>query len=272
MMMETRRMNNMRFGYVDTSEGQVHYRRSRAAGPALVFFHQTASSSAMWDAVMRRLADACDVVALDTPGFGGSFDPQAVPAIGYYVKIMQEALDNLGVDKYHLCGHHTGACTAVDLAANDADRVLSLSMIGPVQITQAERDELRKQFSKPIVPTADGAYLERTWDYLAGLGADTSLELHHRELLDTVRAWHGRAQAYNAVWDQDFPALLARVQCPMLFMAARDDVLWPYFERAREAHPEARTAILKGSNFEPDLDPDGVARALREFLATVATP
>lgn len=259
-------MSDMRFGYIDTSEGQVHYRRMPAEGPPLVFLHQTASSSAMWEAVMRRLAGTCDMVALDTPGFGGSYDPEEVPCIGYYTGVMREALDGLDIDRYHLCGHHTGVCVAVELAAEDPERVLSLGMIGPVQLTQAERDEFRKHFSTPFAPTADGSYLKQTFDYLAGLGADGNLELHHRETVDTLRAWRGRVQAYNAVWDQDFPALLDRVRCPTLFMAAEDDVLWPYFERAGEAHPGARSVVLRGANFEPDLDPEGTANALRDFL------
>jgi len=264
-------MTGMRFGYVDAGEGQVHYRRLRGDGPPLVFLHQTASSSAMWDAVMRRLAGDYDMIALDTPGFGGSYDPDEVPSIGYYTGVMREALDALGVDRYHVCGHHTGVCVAVELAVEDPDRVLSLSMIGPVQLTQAERDEFRKHFSTPFAPTADGSYLKQTFDYLAGLGADGDLALHHRETADTVRAWRGRVQAYNAVWDQDFPALLERVRCPKLMMAARDDVLWPYLERAAEAHPDAVTAVLEGANFEPDLDPDGTANALRDFLAAKET-
>ncbi|MEQ9010607.1 alpha/beta hydrolase [Algiphilus sp.] len=261
-------MSRVRFGYVDTAEGQVHYRRIRGDGPILVFLHQTASSSAMWQAVMQRLAGDFDMIALDTPGFGGSYDPAEVPAIGYYAGVMREALDGLGVDRYHLCGHHTGVCIAVELAVENPERVLSLGMIGPVQLTQEERDEFRKHFSTPFAPTADGAYLKQTFDYLGGLGADGTLALHHRETVDTLRAWRGRVQAYNAVWDQDFPALLARLRCPMLMMAAKDDVLWPYLERAATAHPEARVAVLGGSNFEPDLDPDGTAAALRDFLTS----
>ncbi|MDT8320717.1 MAG: alpha/beta hydrolase [Xanthomonadales bacterium] len=263
-------MNRIRKGYVHTGNGQVHYRHLAGAdsrGEPMVFLHQTASSSAMWERVMEKLAGSRDLVAPDTPGFGGSYDPEEVPAIGYYCEVLLETLDGLGIEHFHLVGHHTGACTAVEIAAGHPGRVASLAMIGPVQLTQVEREEFRKHFSEPFAPTRDGTYLGQTWDYLAGLGADASLELHHRELTDTVRAWRGRVQAYKAVWDQDFPALFERVSCPVLLMVANDDVLWPYFERACRARPDAHSRVIRGANFEPDLDPEGVASALEEFLA-----
>ena len=256
----------IRKGYVDTAEGQVHYRSTQGAGPPVVFLHQTASSSAMWNGMMTTM-EGRRCIALDTPGFGGSYDPEEVPDIGYYAQVMTEALDALGVRQFHLCGHHTGSCIAVEMGAELSARVLSLAMFGPVQLTQEERDSFRSHFSTPFAPTADGSYLQQTWDYLAGLGADKALDLHHREVVDTLRAWHGRVQAYSAVWEQDFPALLDRVECPLLFLCARDDVLWPYFERAAQACPDALLQVVQGANFEPDLDAASSARAYEAFLA-----
>jgi hypothetical protein len=56
------------------------------------------------------------------------------------------------------------------------------------------------------------------------------------------------------------------IRVPLLLMCAEDDVLWPFFGRAKELRPDADSAVLKGANFEPDLDPEGVAVAYRSFL------
>lgn len=254
-------------GYANIAAGQVHYRRLHGPGAPVVCLHQTASSSAMWVKVMERLAGARAFIAFDTPGFGGSFDPtQRPPSMRTYAEWVREALDALGVGQFHLLGHHTGACIAVELAVHHAERVLSCSMIGPVPLTQAERDEFRKHYSTPFAPTAEGRYLKTTWDYLAGLGAHHDLALHHRELLDTARAYMGRFMAYSNVWDQDWTALYKKVSCPLQIMCAEDDVLHAFFGRARELRPDADAVTLKGANFEPDLDPDGVVRAYRAFL------
>lgn len=255
-------------GYANIAAGQIHYRRLHGPGVPVVCLHQTASSSAMWVKVMERLAGKRAFIAIDTPGFGGSFDPRQRPSsMRTYAEWIREALDVLGVGQFHLLGHHTGACIAVELAVHHAERVLSVAMIGPVPLTQAERDEFRKHYSTPFAPSPDGSYLKTTWDYLAGLGAHHDLELHHRELIDTVRAYMGRFMAYSNVWDQDWTALFRAISCPMQILCASDDVLYPYFERARKIRPDASAVTLTGANFEPDLDPDGVASAYDGFLA-----
>ena len=101
---------------------------------------------------------------------------------------------------------------------------------------------------------------------LATLGAHHDLDLHHRELVDTTRAWLGRSMAYKAVWDQDWAALFAAVRCPMLLLCATDDVLYPYFERAQALRPDATAVVIKGANFEPDLDAAGTVAAITGFL------
>lgn len=259
--------NAIRKGYVDLIDGsQIHYRSVAGTGAPIVFLHQTASSGAMWEQVMTRIGGIRPLYAFDTPGFGGSFDPDGNPSITDYSEWLREAIDILRIDRFHVVGHHTGACLGVELAVTHRPRVLSLAMIGPVPLTAEERNEFRKHFSTPMSPTVDGGYLKQTWDYLRGLGADSDLALHHRELVDTVRAYLSRSKIYSAVWDQDFIAWYRQVACPMLLMCAPADVLLPYFQRAKELRPDAASVMLDGANFEPDQDPDGTARAIQRFI------
>ncbi|MDX2221864.1 MAG: alpha/beta hydrolase [Rhodospirillaceae bacterium] len=261
-------MAQVRKAYVDTAAGQLHYYAAPGAGAPVVFLHQTASSGKMYLDVMARLAGR-SMYAMDTPGFGGSFEPPDMPSMPQYAAWIVQALDGIGLGAVHLFGHHTGACIAAEICAAHPARVKSCAMIGPVPLTKAERDAFRTHYSTPFSPDPAGTYLRTTWDYLRGLGAHSTVALHHREFVDTCRAYMGRYKAYSAVWDQDFTALFAKISCPLLLMCAPDDVLIAYLERARGLRPDARVRMLKGANFEPDQDPDGTAAALREFLAEV---
>ncbi len=259
-------MPPIRKAYADTDAGQIHYRYVSGEGTPLVCLHQTASSGAMYEKVMERLAGRAPLYALDTPGFGGSFDPPGMPAMADYAGWIRDALDVLGIDRAHLLGHHTGSCIGVEVTRRWPERVVSLSMIGPVPLTVEEREEFRKGYSSPFEPDPKADYLRATWDYLDALGANADLALHHRELVDTARAYWGRYQAYTAVWDHEFSEAYHAVTCPVQILCANDDVLYPFFERAREMRPDATAVVLAGANFEPDLDPDGTADAMRRFL------
>ncbi len=220
----------------------------------------------MFEKVMARLADDYDCIAFDTPGFGYSYMPETVDRIGYYTDRLMEALDDLGVQHFHACGHHTGACIAVEMPVRYPDRVLSLAMIGPVEATADQRAAFRKQFSAPFKPEPSGAYLGKAWHYLAGIGADQTRDLHHRELVDHLRSWEALSVAFDCVWDQDFATLHQQVHCPMLHMCSPDDVIWPFYKQARAARPDAQGAIVAGADFQCDVDADGVADGLRGFL------
>ena len=88
---------SLRKGYADTPDGQVHYRERPGDGTPIVLLHQTASSSVMWERVMRRYPPGRRLLALDTPGFGLSDAPPACPPEGlaYYARRVAGALDAL---------------------------------------------------------------------------------------------------------------------------------------------------------------------------------
>lgn len=258
----------MRKGYLDVAGGQLHFASAPGHGAPIVFLHQTASSWQMWEKVIALLGDlAAPVLAFDTPGFGGSFDPADAPSMPDYAAWIAEALDHLATDPVHLVGHHTGAAIACQLAADRPDLVRSLTMFGPITCTAEERAEMVRHAGPPFVPEQTGAYVRDNWDYLVKGGAAVNADLVHRELVGMLRAHVGRAHAYAAVWQQDFIALFRAITRPMQIICAPDDDLWPFFERAQALRPDAEAVVLPGgANFEPDLEPQASADAIRGFV------
>lgn len=258
-----------RKSYVEVLAGQIHYRKRSGTGVPIVCFHQTASSSVMFEAFMDAYNGPQPIYALDTPGFGGSYDPEDQPSMAGYADSLIEAIDVLGINRAHLFGHHTGACLAVEIAARYPTRCESLAMIGPVVITPEEAGVFKQVYPKDFAPRADGSHLKAMWDYVAEIGGDSSPELHHREFVDTARAWKGHIKVYSEIWDQDFSGLFKQVQCPLLIMCSPNDVLWSLFDRAKAMRPDARAVELGGSNFQPDEVPQATADALQSFIAEI---
>lgn len=260
---------SMRKNYVDTPHGQIHYRIKEGEGTPIVCFHQTASSSAMFEKFAASYKGPETIIALDTPGFGGSFDADGMPSMAEYAAMLLDAIKGLGLGKVHLFGHHTGASLAIEIATSDPGRVASLMMIGPVVLTAEERQAFGGVYPQPFELKADGSHLNTMWEYVASIGGDSDLDLHHREMVDTARAWNGHIKVYSKIWDQDFSALYEKITVPMLIMCAQKDILWPMFERAKEMRPDATAVEIPGSNFQPDEAPDEVAAAVQEYAASL---
>lgn len=258
-------------GYVDCRDGQIHFREiGPATAPVIAFFHQTASSGVMFEKVMERLADRYRCLAFDSPGFGQSYQPESIPDMAFVADRLLEAISNLGVDHFHACGHHTGGCAAIEMPDRDQGRMLSLTLIGPVLVNDVERIEFRKTFVEPFKVEESGAFLKTAWDYLHFLGTAGNVELQRREMVDHLIAYKAMPMAFTAVWNQDVEARFRALKIPLHIMCAREDVLWPMFERAKEMRPDARHTEIGGADFEPDRDPIGVADGLTAFIETLS--
>ena len=253
----------VRRGYLDLADGQLHYLYRAGDGTPILFLHQTASSSEMWRAVMERLAVTNPLWALDTPGFGASFTPTGAPTMSNYVRWLAESADSIGGETIHFVGHHTGASIALDFAAAYPERVASLTLIGAAALSEEERQTFAGKLGAPFRPGRSGAYLLQNWEYLRVGGAGAQTRLLHREMIDMLRGWESRPHAYGAVWAQDTGALLDHVAAPLHLVTSRDDLLFSHFERTCALRPDARVTVLGGgANFAPDLVPDEMADAL----------
>ena len=268
--------------YVDINETQqLHYRHvapETCKAGVIVFLHKSASSSRSYEKLMLHYAgEGFSCYALDMPGFGGSFDPiplqiEEIDRVGteWFATVFVNALDRLGVTKqrFHVIGHHSGASLATQLAANHPDLVLSICQIGATTIGYEERQRMRKIFLVPFnQPVPDGSHLQKTWDYLGKMGIGEDLELRHREAIDHIRAWKGRMLIYGAVWNQDAETLFMQVQCPILVLCAKDDVLWEHMDNVTKLRADVQTGVIGGANFSTELDVMGIVREWDAFRA-----
>jgi haloalkane dehalogenase len=206
-------------------------------------------------------------IAVDLPGFGGSFDPpefDSISALTQYT--MGFPLEALGVERYQAFGNHTGAGMAAEMAALSPDRVLSRMMIGPLLLTEEQSAPYRDQVSGSVSPSHEAEYLKITWDYIHNLGGDRDLDNMNDEFSGALRAWKVRGMIYRCVWDYRFDLFIKDINCPTLLMCAPDDVLYLGHKNTVAAMPQAKAIDVKGTNFEPYFDPEGVSQGIIDFL------
>ena len=156
-------MRSVKKIYVDTPSGQVHCRISSGTASAILFLHQTASSSRCYEQLMKRLAVPNKLVAIDTPGFGESFEPSGWPSVRAYCRTIMEVMDGLGADRFHIFGHHTGATFALEIAGTWPQRTQSIVLAGVPFMSPREREELAAEHGKPLPIARDGSHLLANW-------------------------------------------------------------------------------------------------------------
>ena len=124
--------------HVTTSLGEVAVAET-GEGPVLVMLHgggPGASGVANYHQNLPALARRFRVVLPDQPGFGGSYRPteadldeRSITQIT--VDTLFQALDQLGLERFHLLGNSLGGAAALAMAQTRPDRVAGLVLMAP---------------------------------------------------------------------------------------------------------------------------------------------
>ena len=259
-------------GYTTVSFGQVHFRSAGTARrPVLVLLHQTPSTSAMYEDLMRALADDFRLFAPDTPGMGLSDPVEGEMTIDALANGIDEFLDEVRIDRCFVFGHHTGAAIATQLAANYPERVDALALSGPTLIDSALRAKLPEVAAAPPFDEGGGHLVER-WRRICRMDRDVPLDIAHRETLNAIALNDRYPAAYEAVMAHDIESALAALTCPVLVFAGTRDVLYPQLDAALSLLVNgSKREIADAGTFVCETHCEEVAALLREFLPIPAS-
>ena len=252
-------------GYIQTNHGLIHFRAAgKAENPHVLLLHQTASSSAMYEKIMSRLADKFYLFAPDTLGFGGSDFPRETATMKLYADSLREAWEKFGLEKPFVFGHHTGAGVAVQM---EFDKPFARKMIlsGAPYLTAEEKENFKKTV-QPIVFEKDGKHLLNLWQRLRAKDETAEIGLTQREFLLNLYAGERYHEAYFAVFNHDFETQLADLTCPILVMAGDEDTLINSLEPAFAVLQNGEMRALKGNTYICDNAPEVVAEIIEEFF------
>ncbi len=184
-------------GYADMRWGQINYRMATPRIPraqwkrTLVLFHQSPLSSLEYGPLIAEMGRDRLVVAIDTPGQGGSDAPPHQASIEELAAAMVEALRTLGFgprDPFDLLGNHTGTSLAMEAALLDPKMVRQIVMTGmylaPESQIQGDIDAL------PFPKTSVEAFAEmcrQTSAYASRVKLDPGMDAIWGEL--TIDSW-----------------------------------------------------------------------------------
>jgi pimeloyl-ACP methyl ester carboxylesterase len=239
----------------------MHFRRAGDSGPWLVLLHQTTDTSRMWEAVLPRLGDHCRAVAFDTPGYGESEGPEALPRPREYARAFLQACDGLGIDRFALGGFHAGAGLALYVYDVAPDRIERLLLCGIPRFDDAWRADRLSRANPGPVPQADGSHLLNAWK----ANSNPNLAVRSREILDMLRNGEGTFWAADSIFQESLDPILAKVTVPVLSIIGTKDFLYQSMPTTVTLLGDARLEILEGEVLVMDSQPDEFARLAAAF-------
>jgi pimeloyl-ACP methyl ester carboxylesterase len=113
----------------------------RGTGAPLLYLHG-GGGIALDLPFLERLAKARRVIAPSHPGFGGSSLPDWLDSVDDIVHVYLELLDRMNLARVDVLGFSLGGWIAADLASKVPERVVRLSLIGPVGVKTGRPDSL----------------------------------------------------------------------------------------------------------------------------------
>lgn len=273
--------------FVDVGHSRLAYRRF-GSGPDVVLIHGWPLWSATFRDVVPQLSGGFTCHLFDLPGAGETVSRPDAP-IGFrdHVETVRAAVDALGLTRYALVAHDSGALVARMLAASDP-RVSGVvasgteipGYISPLVLVIAAmaRSSLAIAIFRRLL--AIPAFRRSPLGFGGCFADPRYLDGRFTEILPALLEPTAFARQFVVVRSLDarlveeLHDVHARITCPVRFVWGEDDPIFP-LERARAMVPGVRggaelLTIPRGRTFVHEERPDEFVRLVRPFLARVS--
>ena len=232
---------------------------------------------------MPKLTDHRTTIALDLPGFGRSSKPTDVRyGFSFFNRVLDGALDQLGLDSVGLVVHDLGGPIGIHWAVENPQRVRELVVLNTLVF--AEFHWMVKAFiASASLPGVSHA-LTSTYGIRASMrfGMNTKPRPEILDLYTSVFETPQDRRALATAGRQLSPAKFARtadrldrLEVPTLLMYGTGDRILPdvakTMSRLQSVWPHAEKVVLTGlGHFLQEDDPDGIAEHMDRFITRSA--
>lgn len=247
----------------------------RGDKPYLMLLHGVMSSRAQWLANVDGLRDVVNVVLVELLGHGRSpspADPSAYQA-QRYVAFFEALREELGVERWFVCGQSFSAGLTMRYALDFPDRVQGQIFTNSVSgLAPAETAERREERARTVAALRDGGREAlQTMRYYPRKGrlpdAVFDVMLADAELMDPL----GMALSMEVtVPGLSMRESFSRTQVPTLLVnGAWEKAFQPVADLAQQLLPSIRRVDIDGGHSVNAENADGFNRAVIEFVRSV---
>ncbi|MFE9002200.1 alpha/beta fold hydrolase [Streptomyces sp. NPDC007875] len=254
--------------YTSSRFGQLHYVECGEGEPVLLL-HQTPRSWTEYRDVLPLVGATHRAIAMDTVGYGASAKPADDQSIEMFADGVEDLVAGLGLESFHLVGHHTGGVIAVEVAARLGSRVRSLVLSATPFITPEKR--ARAAWKRPVdwvQPKPDGSHLMELWNRRRHFYAPGQEAALNRFMADAVRVLDRAEDGHIAVRLFAMDERLPRITAPATVICGQDDdPSMPSFEPMVNALSATGHTVPGAGVPFPEQRPEEFARLVLEAVA-----
>lgn len=262
----------MRKGYLDSSKGQVHFLESGQTGQKVILLHESPLSNKVFEKALPEIAKWAQVFAPDTPGYGNSdpLSPQSV--MSDYAKVLVEVIEKWAAgDRVIICGVHTGASLAIEIANQMPSHCKGLFLIGVPVYSPAERDDRIANWCPDIKVTPAGEHFSWAWKRYQEIWPTAPLLYRNMAAIEMLRVSDRYNWGYQQAFLYDVMKQIKQITCPVTIAAAEGEFL---FTGSKNLASELNFPFITFSGLDgqvPLRDPVLFSTALSDFADSVKT-
>ena len=209
--------------FIGVGHGRIHAAICGTGFPVLLL-HQTPRSWDEYRDVLPLIGAHRRAIAVDTPGFGDSEALQGTPTIEGWAAAALQGLDALGVERFAVVGHHTGAAIAAEIAARASARVAAAVLSACPFVDAARRQHHEGQrVIDDVTERPDGSHLTELWNRRRPFYPEGDVDLLRRFMADALRSGPMAVEGHRVVNRYRMESRLGLIACPTLILVPEND-------------------------------------------------
>jgi pimeloyl-ACP methyl ester carboxylesterase len=237
-------------------------------GPRVLFLHG-AGGVPQWLPFFDALAESCELLVPEHPGFGGSDDPPWIASMPDLAMFYLDLVEEARLDGIHLIGNSLGGWLAAEILIRDRSRFRSVVQLAPAGI-RVRGVPCGDNFIWGPEEAVRNLYHDQSFAdrLLAVAPSEAQLDVMLRNRFTVAKfGWQPR-------WfDPDLEKWLHRIKLPALVIWGDNDKIMPpaFAPLWRDRLPDARVVTIEKCGHLPHVEHAArVADIIRDFVEGVA--
>ena len=208
---------------VETASGKIGFAERGSGGTAIVFLHGVGSDKSVWAPQLDHFGRSRRAVALDYPGYGDSDAATEGSTRDDYAQAILAAMDELEIDRAHICGLSLGGVVAIAIHSAAPGRCRSLVIADSFAV----HPDGRGIYDRSVAASSDlRALAEARVDILLAQPADPAIRSDVVETMARIAPAAYRIGA-EAVWLADQRERARNIGVPTLVICGAEDRVTP---------------------------------------------